>query len=506
MINDYKTAADTRKRGILGNITDQLVAGNSIGGSIKGGISDTFKAKMTGIKEKFDPINIAKTFTGNLGGALVGKMLGRSEADISHFTGIKIPGSSSANSISTSFYTTATTNSRLKKGESLANIAAKLFAFMKKINEYRVKQYELNKDFEEEKDEKVQRRRKEILQAIEDSKKEIPEKIKEEVKKDTKKSGKKSEPKKEIKPPEQPKKTSTKTTQVKTTKQKPPPLKTNAPATTTTAPSVTAAAAPVVESVPAVSTAIKVAAGASVAAATGTALAKIKGHEGYAEKAYYDPKRDAKGNVLEEHYSIGYGHQISNEEVKKGYIDVSGKKIPVLGVLGKDTVISKEDADKLASSEYKKYEDSAKKITNFDKLNTEAQSAFIDMTYNMGTGWFNPKKWPKLHHALEQLDMDSAANSIMDSKYYKDTGKRAQENVLLIRNGLKSNRKEIPKQVNVGQKLNEVSVKNQELAESTDTINTVIVNNSVNNINGGIVNKQYTNQPTKDVLPTYMAQ
>ena len=65
------------------------------GQSIKEAFKEKFdvrtrlKAKVTGIKEKFDILNIAKFMTGgsNVAPALLGKILGRSKADIRNFTG-----------------------------------------------------------------------------------------------------------------------------------------------------------------------------------------------------------------------------------------------------------------------------------------------------------------------------------------------------------------------------------------------------------------------------------
>ena len=67
----------------------------SAGQSIKEAFKEKFdvrtrlKAKVTGIKEKFDILNIAKFMTGgsNVAPALLGKIMGRSQADIRNFTG-----------------------------------------------------------------------------------------------------------------------------------------------------------------------------------------------------------------------------------------------------------------------------------------------------------------------------------------------------------------------------------------------------------------------------------
>ena len=53
---EYKEASNLRKKGIFGGITQGLVDKKGLGSSI----SDVFKAKAVGIKEKFDPMNIAR--------------------------------------------------------------------------------------------------------------------------------------------------------------------------------------------------------------------------------------------------------------------------------------------------------------------------------------------------------------------------------------------------------------------------------------------------------------
>ena len=75
-------------------MTDKLTAGKGIGFSLRETLSEKTKAKMTGIKEKFDPMNIVKTMTfgSKLGPALYGKMMGRSKEDMKYFTDKKTRG------------------------------------------------------------------------------------------------------------------------------------------------------------------------------------------------------------------------------------------------------------------------------------------------------------------------------------------------------------------------------------------------------------------------------
>jgi hypothetical protein len=88
---DYQQAADTRKKGLFSAITDKLVAGQGIGSSVGGAISEKTQATVKGFKEKFDILNIAKTLTGgsNLAPALLGRMIGRKKEDIAYFAGAK---------------------------------------------------------------------------------------------------------------------------------------------------------------------------------------------------------------------------------------------------------------------------------------------------------------------------------------------------------------------------------------------------------------------------------
>jgi len=86
---DYGKAKDIRKQGLSSLITENLVGGKGIGSSFTSAISDRTKATFTGIKESFDPLNIAKKMTGGskLAPALLGRMMGRKQEDIEHFSG-----------------------------------------------------------------------------------------------------------------------------------------------------------------------------------------------------------------------------------------------------------------------------------------------------------------------------------------------------------------------------------------------------------------------------------
>ena len=90
---NYNEAARTRRTGLLSLIAEKKFQdGKSLGSSIGGAISDKFKAKAVGFKEKFDPLNMIRAVVGKgvIGKSLVtlaGRAMGKDEDDIRHFGG-----------------------------------------------------------------------------------------------------------------------------------------------------------------------------------------------------------------------------------------------------------------------------------------------------------------------------------------------------------------------------------------------------------------------------------
>ena len=83
----YQQARRLREQSLTSVLADQLILGEGYGSAIAKTISLKTKAKITGIKQKFDPLNIAKSLTGGsrLAPALLGRLLGRSERDMRYF-------------------------------------------------------------------------------------------------------------------------------------------------------------------------------------------------------------------------------------------------------------------------------------------------------------------------------------------------------------------------------------------------------------------------------------
>jgi hypothetical protein len=164
----YRDAARTRRTGITSLIAKNLSSGEKFGTSIKSAISQKFKARVTGFKEKFDPINIGKAIGGNLGAAIMGRMTGRSTQDMNYFTGLRArqkvgtatlqqrlePTLQSETTNRDPMHSKVSDNSRakVKKGDSLADVLTKLYNLIKRISDDDIKRLELEKNFSKEKD------------------------------------------------------------------------------------------------------------------------------------------------------------------------------------------------------------------------------------------------------------------------------------------------------------------------------------------------------------------
>jgi len=175
MAMSYQEARRIKNTGLKDLIAQNIVSGQSIGSAIGSSISQSFRAKATGFKEKFDPLNIAKKLTGNIGAAILGRMTGRSQKDISYFAGGR-RGNSSAGitqdtdmeNMGRALYTNVSEGQRqrMRKGDSVTNVLAKLYNLMKKGYEAEEKRRERTiKDKINEEDEKILRH-KELLEAI----------------------------------------------------------------------------------------------------------------------------------------------------------------------------------------------------------------------------------------------------------------------------------------------------------------------------------------------------
>ena len=159
---DYRVASNIRGKSLSSLMTDKITSGKGVGSALGGAISDKLRARATGVKEKFDPMNIAKFMTGGsrLGPAIMGRLTGRSQADINYFSGDKKRKNS---------YTQMPT-SMSSPGEGLGGSAVdvlnKMLTFMMNSRERDLKKKETAKQFIEEQKVEEQRRQDEFLKLL----------------------------------------------------------------------------------------------------------------------------------------------------------------------------------------------------------------------------------------------------------------------------------------------------------------------------------------------------
>lgn len=173
----FQEAKEVRGKSFGALMAEKLVEGGTITGSFRATLSEKSKARAKGIKEKFDPMNIARFMTGgsSLGAALVGKMTGRSKEDMEYFTGKK--------SRQVSGGDTATKIGSLDPGNEMVDILTKIYTLLQQVNSNTGKEKENN--FKEEQDMEKARRDKALLDALKSKKNDKEEQTAEKIEKET---------------------------------------------------------------------------------------------------------------------------------------------------------------------------------------------------------------------------------------------------------------------------------------------------------------------------------
>ncbi len=148
----------------------------------------------------------------------------------------------------------------------------------------------------------------------------------------------------------------------------------------------------------------------------------IKRYEGIRSKAYPDSR-----GIL----TVGVGFNLEKQGAKErieslglDYQAVCNKKQELS--IGQIYTLMKEDVE-TAISDAKFYLGK-----DWHNLDSEAQEIIIDMSYNLGRDKLLDFK--KLKEALRNRDYAEAAEEMRDSKWYSQTGFRAQELVLKMGN------------------------------------------------------------------------
>ena len=163
----YQRAQGLKNKGLGSLIVDRIISGEGVGRSIRIAISDKTVAKFTRIKEKFDPLNIAKALGGRLGAYAVGRLTGRSNEDISYFTGRRIK-ARQVESRMNPLVTKVSEGDRrkLKRGDGLADVMSKIYNLIKANIEEQRLHHEVEHNLNIDKEKQRKKWHKDLINAL----------------------------------------------------------------------------------------------------------------------------------------------------------------------------------------------------------------------------------------------------------------------------------------------------------------------------------------------------
>jgi hypothetical protein len=167
---EYQKAAQIRKKSLISLIAEnKFKKEQSLGSSIGTAISEKFKAKATGIKEKFDPLNIiskivGKGTFGKIATTIAGRALGKSERDISYFGGY----GRKRKSLSKKTNIGQIDNGGLSGGSDprVIGVLSEMYSFMQKTHEKSRIQSELEESIKQEQLDEDEIRHDKLVKAI----------------------------------------------------------------------------------------------------------------------------------------------------------------------------------------------------------------------------------------------------------------------------------------------------------------------------------------------------
>ena len=231
----------------------------------------------------------------------------------------------------------------------------------------------------------------------------------------------------------------------------------------------------------------KVAAGVATGAAlSGTSADVIAAEEGLPKKgkAYWDPP--SQRSLV----SIGYGHQIKQEEYKQGFIQAGDEKVSIIGDRGIETVMTPEQSKKLLAIDLPKYTTAAAKPLGdaWNKLDDNQKAALTSYAYN--TGSTKSLVNQGIVEAINNGDTQGAAKIIAERGIRTSGGvvnpvlvnRRLKEAALFA--GVKiDTAAAVTPNSSGGEQLNKVSTTNSDIKKDSEVKSMVAINNStiVNN-------------------------
>ena len=154
---DYSEASKIRNKSFGSLLAEQ--EGGALS-SLGKTISLKSKAKVEGLKEKFDPLNVAKFVTGgsNWAPALLGKLTGRKQSTINYFSGVKGKNKGTASKL----------NSYGVDSSEVLNILQEIESLLHKNREEDKLSREKQQNFAEGNELEKEKRHKELIKALRD--------------------------------------------------------------------------------------------------------------------------------------------------------------------------------------------------------------------------------------------------------------------------------------------------------------------------------------------------
>ena len=127
--------------------------------------------------------------------------------------------------------------------------------------------------------------------------------------------------------------------------------------------------------------------------------ARIKEHEGFVPKIY----KDQLGFK-----TIGFGHLVlPTDKFKEG------------------VTYKKKDLEEVFDSDFNTAKSNANQLISGLPIHHQAKCVIIEMVFQLGIGGVS--KFKKMWKALKQNDYQTASEEMLDSKWAKQTPKRAEE-------------------------------------------------------------------------------
>jgi lysozyme len=130
---------------------------------------------------------------------------------------------------------------------------------------------------------------------------------------------------------------------------------------------------------------------------------------------------------LEEMLIEHEGLRFAPYECTEGYLTIGvGRNLQTVG-------ISEDEAMLMLQNDIKRAKDSLKQYEFWGWLDEVRKEALTDFMFNVGAGTF--AKFKNMIGALESADFERASNELLDSRYAKQVGRRAETIASMIRTG-----------------------------------------------------------------------